>query len=81
RPGIRGVACTSSANIHLGIYFGRRMNKKLLNRDKRHVARAKEAVKQSEPDVSPLEQLASAPEASPAVKGPRDRCPQYSTPL
>ena len=43
------------------------MNRKLLKRHKRQVARAKERVKVSEPDVRTPEQLVSAREASRAV--------------
>ena len=43
------------------------MNRKLLKRHKRQVARAKERVKVSEPDVQTPEQLAAAREASRAV--------------
>ena len=43
------------------------MNRKLLKRYKRQVARAKERVKVSEPDVRTPEQLAAAREASSAV--------------
>ena len=43
------------------------MNRKLLKRHKRQVARAKERVKVSEPDVRTPEQLAVAREASSAV--------------
>ena len=43
------------------------MNRKLLKRHKRQVARAKERVKVSEPDVRTPEQLAAAREASRAV--------------
>jgi len=61
--------------------FGRRMNKRLLKRHKRQVARAKEAVKLSEPDVRTPVQLATAREASRAVTGPRNAArPHYSTP-
>ena len=57
------------------------MNKRLLKRHKRQVARAKEAVKLSEPDVRTPEQLATAREASRAVTGPRNvPRPHYSTP-
>jgi hypothetical protein len=47
------------------------MNKRLLKRHKRQVARSKEAVKLSEPDVRTPEQLAAAREASRAVTGRR----------
>jgi len=58
-----------------------RMNKRLLKRHKRQVARAKEAVKRSEPDVRTAEQLAAAREASRAVTGRRNALrPHYSTP-
>ena len=43
------------------------MNRKLLKRHKRQVARAKERVKVSEPDVRTPEQRAAAREASRAV--------------
>jgi hypothetical protein len=57
------------------------MNKRLLKRHKRQVARAKERVKLSEPDVRTPEQLAAAREASRAVVSRRtDRRAPYSTP-
>ncbi len=57
------------------------MNKRLAKRHKRQVARAKERVKLSEPDVRTPEQLAAAREASRAVSGLR-RAPYayYSAP-
>ncbi len=57
------------------------MNKRLLKRHKRQVARARERVKLSEPDLRTLEQLAAAREASRAVASRRNdpRAP-YSTP-
>ena len=57
------------------------MNKRLMKRHKRQVARAREAVKLSEPDVRTPEQLAAAREASRAVTARRTdpRLP-YSTP-
>ena len=48
------------------------MNRKLLKRHKRQVARAKERVKVSEPDVRTPEQLAAAREASSAVSSLRN---------
>ena len=57
------------------------MNKRLMKRHKRQVARAKEAVKLSEPDVRTPEQLAVAREASRAVTARRtDARLPYSTP-
>ena len=47
------------------------MNKRLMKRHKRQVARAREAVKVSEPDVRTPEQLAAAREASRAVTARR----------
>jgi hypothetical protein len=57
------------------------MNKRLAKRHNRQVARAKERVTLSEPDVRTPEQLAAAREASRAVSGPR-RAPHanYSAP-
>ena len=56
------------------------MNKRLLKRHKRQVARAKKGAKQSEPDVRTPEQLAAAREASRALNGRRtDPRPLYST--
>ena len=57
------------------------MNKRLLKRHKRQVARAKERVRLSEPDVRTPEQLAAAREASRAVAS-RRTAPRalYSTP-
>jgi hypothetical protein len=48
------------------------MNKRLVKRHKRQVARAKKPVKLSEPDVRTPEQLAAAREASRAVSSVRD---------
>ncbi len=57
------------------------MNKRLLKRHKRQVARAKERVKLSEPDVRTPEQLAAARESSRAVASRRtDNRAPYSTP-
>ena len=57
------------------------MNKRLLKRHKRQVARAKERVRLSEPDLRTPGQLAAAREASRAVASRRtDRLPHYSTP-
>jgi hypothetical protein len=57
------------------------MNKRLAKRHKRQVARAKERVKVSEPDVRTPEQLAAAREASRAVPGLRSGPhAYYSTP-
>ena len=56
------------------------MNKRLLKRHKRQVARAKKGAKQSEPDVRTPEQLAAAREASRALTGRQtDTRPLYST--
>jgi hypothetical protein len=57
------------------------MNKRLAKRHQRQVARAKERVKLSEPDVRSPEQHSAAREASRAVPGLR-RAPHayYSTP-
>jgi hypothetical protein len=57
------------------------MNKRLMKRHKRQVARAKHGTKLSEPDVRTPEQLAAAREASRAVTAGRtgSRLP-YSTP-
>ena len=57
------------------------MNKRLAKRHKRRVARAKERVKLSEPDVRSPEQHAAAREASRSVSGLR-RAPRayYSAP-
>jgi hypothetical protein len=56
------------------------MNKRLLKRHQRQVARARERVKLSEPDLRTPEQLATAREASRAVTSPRmDPRPNYST--
>ena len=56
------------------------MNKRLLKRHKRQVARARERVKLSQPDLRTPEQLAAAREASRAVASRRNdpRAP-YST--
>ena len=57
------------------------MNKRLLKRHKRQVARAKERVKLSEPDLRTSEQLAAAREASRALASRQtDRRAHYSTP-
>jgi len=57
------------------------MNKRLLKRHKRQVARAKERVRLSEPDLRTPEQLTAAREASRAVASRRtDSRPHYSTP-
>lgn len=57
------------------------MNKRLLKRHKRQVARAKGRVKLSEPDVRTPEQLAAAREASRAVASRRAHPrAHYSTP-
>ncbi len=57
------------------------MNKRLLKRHKRQVARAKERVRVSEPDLRTPEQLATAREASRALTSRRtDRRALYSTP-
>jgi hypothetical protein len=56
------------------------MDKRLLKRHKRQVARAKEHVKLSEPDVRTPEQLAEAREASRALASRRaDPRAPYST--
>jgi len=57
------------------------MNKRLLKRHKRQVARAKENARQSEPDVRTPEQIQAAREASQSVSGRRDGPPAlYSAP-
>jgi hypothetical protein len=57
------------------------MDKRLLKRHERQVARAKERVRLSEPDVRTPEQITAAREASRAVADRRaDRRPPYSTP-
>ena len=57
------------------------MNKILVKRHKRQVARAKQRVKLSEPDVRTPEQLAAAREASRAVSSVRSNPhANYSTP-
>jgi len=57
------------------------MNKRLLKRHNRQVARAKDRDKQSGPDLRTAEQVAAAREASRAVTGPRTaRRAFYSTP-
>lgn len=57
------------------------MNRRLEKRHKRQVARAKERVKLSEPDVRTPEQLKAAREASRAVASPGAAPPAYySTP-
>jgi hypothetical protein len=48
------------------------MNKRLANRHQHQVARAKDRVKLSEPDVRTAEQLAAAREASRAVSSVRN---------
>ena len=48
------------------------MNKRLVKRHKRQVARARERVKLSEPDVRTPEQLAAAREASRALSSVRN---------
>ena len=57
------------------------MNKRLLKRHKRQVARARERVRLSEPDLRTPEQLAAAREASRAVTGrqvnPRPLTPRH----
>jgi len=56
------------------------MNKRLLKRHKRAVARAKERVKLSEPDLRTSEQLLAAREESRSVAGRQtDVRPFYST--
>jgi len=55
------------------------MNKRLAKRHKRQVARAKQRVKLSEPDVRTPEQLATARETSRAVSRLRTD-PSYFTP-
>lgn len=56
------------------------MNKRLLKRHKRQVARAQKGAKQSEPDVRTPEQLAAAREASRALTGRQTNSrPLYST--
>jgi hypothetical protein len=58
------------------------MDKRILKRHKRQVARAKERVKTSEPDVRTPEQLAAAREASrPAGARTNDSQTHYSTPV
>jgi hypothetical protein len=52
----------------------------IMSRHKRQVARPKEAIKPSKPDVRTLEQLASAREAGRAVTGQRDARQHHSTP-
>ena len=57
------------------------MNKRLLKRHKRQVARARGRVRLSEPDLRTPEQLAAAREASRAPAGRRtDPRPHYATP-
>ena len=57
------------------------MNKRLLKRHKRQVARAKQQVRLSEPDLRTPEQLTAALEAGRAVAGRRnDRRIHHSTP-
>jgi len=57
------------------------MNKRLVKRHKRQVARAKDRVKVSEPDLRTPEQLQAAREASRSLTGRRnDPHAFYSTP-
>ena len=57
------------------------MNKRLLKRHKRRVARAKERIRLSEPDVRTPEQITAAREASRAAIDRRTGAhPRYSTP-
>lgn len=57
------------------------MNKRLLKRHKRQVARAKDRGSLSQPDLRTPEQVAAARESSRAVTGPRTaRRAFYSTP-
>ena len=57
------------------------MNKRLLKRHKRQVARARERTKVSEPDVRTPEKLAAARAASRAVSSPHNTPPaNYFTP-
>jgi hypothetical protein len=57
------------------------MNKRLLKRHQRQVARAKERVKVSEPDLRTPEQVSAAREVSRSVAGQHDvPRPPYSTP-
>ena len=57
------------------------MNKRLVKRHKRQVARAKDLVRLSEPDLRTLEQLAAAREASRSPAGRRFKpYPYYATP-
>jgi hypothetical protein len=57
------------------------MNKRLEKRHKRQVSRARERVKQSEPDLRTPEQVAAAREVSGAVAAQRaHQRPLYSTP-
>jgi hypothetical protein len=57
------------------------MNKRLLKRHKRKVARARERGRPSEPDLRTPEQIAAAREESRAVTNRRtDPRPYYSTP-
>jgi hypothetical protein len=55
------------------------MNKRLLKRHKREVARAKERVKLSEPDLRTPEQVRAAREAS-RPGGGQPNSPHYATP-
>ncbi len=56
------------------------MNKRLLKRHKRQVARAKEKIRLSEPDVRPPEQVRAARGASRAATDRRTGAhPRYST--
>jgi hypothetical protein len=57
------------------------MNKRLLKRHKRQVARAKGKIRLSEPDVRPPEQVRAARQASRAATDRRTGAhPRYSTP-
>ena len=57
------------------------MNKRLLKRHKRQVARAKERIRLSEPDVRPPEQVRAARGASRAAIDRRTGAhPRYTTP-
>jgi hypothetical protein len=56
------------------------MDKRLAKRHKRQVARAKEHVKTSEPDVRTPEEIKAAREASRAAIGNRSAGPQFSAP-
>lgn len=55
------------------------MNKRLMKRHKRQVTRARERVKQTEPDLRTPDQVAAAREASRSVAGPESaRRPHYA---